>query len=66
MKEYNKSKSFSSGMEYAIFLYNWCYNCAHYKEREPGFPEFPKRGGCPILDAMERARFYLYYFLQPT
>jgi hypothetical protein len=53
-----KSKPFSSGTEYECFRYKWCERCTHYKVREDdGFPEFPERGGCRILDLMERARF---------
>lgn len=58
-----ESKPFSSGTEYEVFLYNWCERCVHYKLREDdGFPEFPENGGCPVLDAMERARFDLNVF----
>lgn len=53
-----KSKPFFSGTEYECFRYRWCERCARYKVREDdGFPEFPERGGCRILDLMERARF---------
>jgi len=52
------STPFSNGTEYEVFLDNFCYRCMNYKEREnDGFPEFPEKGGCPILDAMENARF---------
>ena len=61
--KYNESKPFSSGTEYEVFLYNWCELCTHYKLREDdGFPEFPENGGCPVLDAMEIARFDLNVF----
>lgn len=60
--KYSESKPFSSGTEYEIFLDNWCYECNHYKAREDGFPEFPEFDGCPILDAMEYARFDLERF----
>lgn len=52
-----KSKPFSSGTEYEIFLYTFCERCRLYKLRKDGFPEFPENGGCPILDKMENARF---------
>ena len=57
-----ESKPFSSGTVYEVFLYNWCEKCAHYKLRDDGFPEFPENGGCPALDAMERARFDIEAF----
>ena len=57
-----ESKPFSSGTEYEVFLYNWCENCNHYKVRDDGFPEFPEQGGCPVLDAMENARFNIDEF----
>ena len=60
--KYRESKPFSSGTEYEVFLYNWCENCNHYKVRDDGFPELPENGGCPVLDAMELARFNLDYF----
>ena len=61
--KYSESKPFSSGTEYEVFLYNWCKQCTHYKLRDDdGFPEFPENGGCPVLDAMERARFDLNVF----
>ena len=61
--KYNESKPFSSGTEYEVFLYNWCERCAHYKLRDDdGFPEFPENGGCPVLDAMEMARFDIEAF----
>lgn len=60
--KYRESKPFSSGTEYEIFLYNWCERCTHYKLRDDGFPEFPKNGGCPVLDAMENARFNIDEF----
>ena len=53
----NESKPFSNGTEYEIFLDNYCHRCQHYIVRADGFPEFPDKGGCPILDAMENARF---------
>lgn len=60
--KYSESKPFSSGMDYEIFLDNWCYECVHYKARIDGFPEFPENGGCPVLDAMEYAKFDLSEF----
>ena len=60
--KYRESKPFSSGTEYADFLYFWCKTCKYYKVRDDGFPEFPENGGCPILDAMENARFDLSKF----
>jgi len=56
------SKPFSNGTEYEIFLYNYCEQCRSYKLRDDGFPEFPENGGCPILDAMENARFDISAF----
>lgn len=62
-RKFAESKPFSSGMEYGVFLDNWCYECEHYKEREDdGFPEFPENGGCRILDCMENARFDIRYW----
>lgn len=58
----NPAKPFSSGTEYEVFLYNYCENCRAYKLRDDGFPEFPENGGCPILDAMEYARFDISRF----
>ena len=60
--KYNEIKPFSSGNEYEVFLYNWCNRCVNYKLRDDGFPEFPENGGCPVLDAMEYARFDLSVF----
>lgn len=60
--KYNESKPFSNGTEYKEFLYHWCMLCAHYKLRNNGFPELAENGGCPILDAMERARFDINVF----
>ena len=60
--KYRESKPFSSGTEYEIFLYNWCERCTHYKLRDDGFPEFPENDGCPVLDAMENARFNIDEF----
>lgn len=51
------SMPFSNGTEYMDFKYQFCERCTAYKEREDGFPEFPNKGGCAILDAMEYARF---------
>ena len=52
------STPFSSGMEYEYFKENFCERCVRHKVREDdGFPEFPEKGGCPIEDAMENARF---------
>lgn len=56
------SKPFSSGTEYECFLYEYCENCRAFKLKEDGFPEFPENGGCPILDAMENARFDISQF----
>ena len=58
----NPSKPFSNGTEYEVFLYNFCERCTEYKLREDGFPEFPDKGGCPVLDAMENARFDITQF----
>ena len=60
--KYYEGKPFSSGTEYEVFLYNWCERCVRYKLRDDGFPEFPENGGCPVLDAMECARFYINVF----
>ena len=57
-----KGKPFSSGTEYEVFLYNYCEKCRSYKLRDDGFPEFPDKGGCQILDAMENARFDISQF----
>lgn len=51
------STPFSSGTEYECFLYYFCQRCSKGKFRGDGFPEFPENDGCPILDAMEYARF---------
>ena len=59
---YREAKPFSSGTEYNIFLYNWCEKCKHCKLRDDGFPAFPEQGGCPVLDAMENARFNIDEF----
>ena len=56
------SMPFSNGTEYEVFLYQFCERCTNYKKREDGFPEFPDKGGCPILDAMECARFDIKRF----
>lgn len=56
------SMPFSNGTEYLDFKEQFCERCLDYKEREDGFPEFPKNGGCPILDAMEYARFDMKKF----
>jgi len=34
-----------------------CDRCRHYKERDDGFPELIEKGGCPIRDKVEYARF---------
>lgn len=59
---YSESKPFSSGMDYEFFVENWCGNCTRYKLRDDMFPEFPENGGCPVLDAIEYARFDLSKF----
>ena len=51
------STPFSSGTEYENFLYYFCDRCNKQKLRDDSFPEFPENRGCPILDAMEHARF---------
>ena len=56
------SMPFSSGTEYMDFKYQFCERCTAYKAREDGFPEFPNKGGCPILDAIENARFDMSKF----
>lgn len=56
------STPFSNGTEYEWFKEQYCEKCLHYKERDDGFPEFPENGGCPILDAMENARFDMKQF----
>ena len=48
---------FSNGSEYEDFKYQFCERCQNYREREGGFPEMPDKGGCLILDAMERYRY---------
>lgn len=60
--KYLEGKPFSSGTEYADFLYFWCETCKYYKVRDDGFPEFQEQGGCPVLDAMENARFNIDEF----
>jgi hypothetical protein len=57
-----RSMPFSNGTEYEVFLYNFCERCRNNKLREDGFPEFPEKGGCPIRDAMENARFDIGQF----
>ena len=59
---FEPAKPFSSGTEYEFFLETHCYKCKKYKENKYGFPETSKNGGCPILDAMENARFDLNKF----
>lgn len=61
-KIYSESKPFSNGTEYENFLYNYCYRCERGKLRDDGFPESPDKGGCPIWDAMENARFDITKF----
>lgn len=61
-RKFAEGKPFSNGTEYEVFLDNWCHECTYYKERFDGFPEFPEWGGCPVLDAMEHARFDLDCF----
>ena len=56
------SKPFSNGTEYEIFQYNFCERCRNFVLRDDGFPAFPERGGCPILDAMENARYNIELF----
>lgn len=53
----NPSQPFSNGSEYEFFRYNFCERCRNQKLRDDGFPEFPDKGGCPVLDATENARF---------
>lgn len=60
--KYSESKPFSTYTGFVIFVDNWCYECTHYKKRFDGFPAFPWEGGCPVLDAMERAQFDLSKF----
>ena len=60
--KYRESKPFENDTEYVCFVYNWCEKCKHYKLRDDGFPEFPENGGCPVLDAMENARFNIEEF----
>ena len=57
-----EGKPFSNGTEYEMFLHNYCEKCRAYKLRDDGFPDFPENGGCPILDAMENARFDISQF----
>ena len=52
--KYNESKPFSSEMDYEYFKENWCEWCVHYKLREDS--------GCPVLDAIERARLDIKAF----
>ena len=58
----SRSMPFSNGTEYEMFLYNYCERCRNNKLRDDGFAEFPDKGGCPILDAIENARFDVRYF----
>ena len=58
----NPSRPFSNGTEYEWFRYQFCERCLNYKENEKGFPEYPDKGGCPVLDAMENARFDISQF----
>ena len=58
----NPATPFSNGTEYEVFLSNFCERCVNQKLRDDGFPEFPENGGCPVLDAMENARFDLSQF----
>ncbi len=62
MTELKPSKPFSNGMSYEFFLECFCYRCKHGKLSEEGFAEHPEKGGCPIWDAMENARFDLSLF----
>ena len=48
---------FSNGMSYEFFCENFCDRCTKGKRNENGFPEYVENGGCPIGDAMERARY---------
>lgn len=54
--KYNESKPFLNGTEYKAFLYRWCMLCVHYRLHNDGLPESPANGGCPVLDAIKRAR----------
>lgn len=56
---FKRANVFSSGTEYEIFKDNYCENgCKFHKEREEdGFAEFTEKGGCPIEDGCESARF---------
>ncbi len=58
----NPSKPFSNGTEYEFFQYNFCERCRNMVLRDDGFPAFPERGGCPILDATENARYNIELF----
>lgn len=54
--KYTESTPFSNGMDYEFFKETWCEHCTHYKVRDDGFPEFPQKGGCHVLDKLEYAR----------
>lgn len=56
------SMPFSNGSEYWDFKYQFCERCTNNKKREDGWPEFPEKGGCPILDDIENARFDIKKF----
>lgn len=61
--KYKAAKIFSSGTEYEMFKYNYCENgCVHHVERGDGFPELLEKGGCPIEDRLECARFAIEVF----
>lgn len=57
MIEILPSSPFSNGIEYEIFLDNFCYRCKKHKTSDDGFCAFVADGGCPIENAMEDARF---------
>lgn len=61
--KYKYSKIFSNGTEYEIFKDNYCNNnCRYHKEDENGLPCPAEKGGCPIEDKMEYARFDKHEF----
>ena len=55
--ETKPSKPFSNGREYECFLESFCYRCKKGILSVEGWAELPEKGGCPIWDNMENARF---------
>lgn len=60
--EIKPSKPFSNGTEYECFLASFCYRCKNGTLSDEGWAELPSKGGCPIWDALENARFDLKVF----